>query len=267
MRQFILPRDFKGGSELRLGGKDAHYISRVLRLVAGEGFDARDSEGGRWNATVVSASEGSVLLRLSSATEGEPAPAAHRQGQPASPMAGGACGLNLFQCLPKAGKMDMIVRMAVEAGVARIAPLYSEHSLPKRTSREERWERIVKEARQQSGSPVDTRVEPPEELERAVEAWDGRGPGFFFHEKPLAESSLHRYLSDIPAEMAVLVGPEGGLSPKEVAFLLGKGWRPVHLGANVLRADTAAIYAIAAAQIILLEHETWTPKPDSRRNE
>jgi len=157
--------------------------------------------------------------------------------------------------------------MAVEAGVDRIVPLFSEHSLPKRTSREERWERIVKEARQQSGSPVDTRIETPEDLESAVAVWAERGPGFFFHEKPLAESSLHRYLSDIPAEAAILVGPEGGLSPKEVSFLSGKGWRPVRLGANVLRADTAAIYAIAAVQILLLEHETWTPKPDSRRNE
>jgi 16S rRNA (uracil1498-N3)-methyltransferase len=268
LRQFILPPDFEGQKRYRLGGKDAHYVSRVLRLVAGEGFDARDARGRLWEARVASVEAGSVLLELSprGAPSGEAADASGLSAG-AAPMTGAACRLSLFQCLPKAGKMDSIVRQAVEAGVFRVQPLFSEHSLPKRTSREERWERIVKEARQQSGSPVDTRIEEPKELREAVEEWKGRGPGFFFHERPLAESSLHRYLNSIPAELAVLVGPEGGLSPSEVAFLLDAGWRPVHLGANVLRADTAAIYAIAAVQILLLEHETWTPILDSRQKE
>jgi 16S rRNA (uracil1498-N3)-methyltransferase len=265
VRQFILPPDFSGSKEFLLRGKDAHYVSRVLRLRAGDGFDARDARGAPWRAKIVSASADSVLLELASA--GGPSKDAGDAVASLSPMTGSHCAISLFQCLPKAGKMDSIVRQAVEAGVSRIQPIFSEHSLPKRTSREERWERIVREARQQSGSPVDTRVEAPAELEKAVEEWKARGPGFFFHEKPLAESSLHRYLNDIPAELAVLIGPEGGLSPSEVSFLLERGWRPVHLGANVLRADTAAIYAIAAVQILLLEHETWTPNPDSRQSE
>lgn len=267
MRQLILPPDFHGQAEYPLRGKDARYLARVLRLSPGDGFDARDAKGLPWRATVLSASGDSVLLGLQAADSPEdPGAGEYRKGAEKAisyPMTGAISRLSLFQCLPKGGKMDDIVRQAVEAGVARIHPLYSEHSVPRRTSREERWERVAREARQQSGSAVDTRIEAPEDLEPAVESWGGRGPGFFFHEKPLAETGLHRYLSRIPAELAVLIGPEGGLSPGEVSFLIARGWRPVYLGANVLRADTAAIYAIAAVQVLLLEHESWAPKTDS----
>ena len=57
--------------------------------------------------------------------------------------------------------------------------------------------------------------------------------------------------------MAILIGPEGGLSEKETDFLLASGFFPVYLGENVLRTETAAIYAQGAVKTILLEKEKW----------
>jgi 16S rRNA (uracil1498-N3)-methyltransferase len=237
-------------------GKDARYLSRVLRLLPGDSFDAMDGEGRAWKATLVSADGESVRLALESVSAGH--------GEAGT--AGSETRISLYQCLPKGGKMDLIARQAAEAGVARVIPVISDHSVPRHTARDERWERVIKEARQQSGSRVDTKVEALLSLHEAVNDWSGRGPAFFFHEKPLAETSLHRYLSCIPAEAAVMVGPEGGLSRDETAFLASAGWLPIYLGQRVLRAETAALYAVAAVQILLLEHETWALKPDFPQN-
>ncbi len=259
MRRFILPVMPKKSGDCLLVGKDAHYLSRVLRLEPGDCFEAEGPDGSVYEARICSIRAEGIKLSLSR----NPVEAPLDSALVLSPKT----RISLYQCLPKGGKMDLIVRQAVEAGVARIIPLYSDHSIPRHSGRGERWERIVKEARQQSGSPVDSRVEEPRSLAEAPDDWADRGPAFFFHEKPLAETSLHLYLNSIPTEAAVLVGPEGGLSPGETELLRSRLWKPVHLGPNILRAETAAIYAIAAVQIILLEQHTWALKPDFPQSE
>lgn len=257
-----MPKDFCGQPEIRLEGRDAHYLNRVLRLARGHEFDARDAQGRLWRATLADQGPGFSVVRLSEAEEKD---------------LGKGCvsvRLHLFQCLPKGAKMDLIVRQGVEAGLAGIHPLRSEFSSPSKNqefeggqARPERWRRIMREAAQQSGAREGTELFPEASIDGLGSLWGGGRLGLFFHERPLAESTLHRYLFPMPEELAILVGPEGGLSEAECQNLEGLGWRPAWLGPNVLRAETAAIYSIASVKTILLEHGAWEPTMPFRQSE
>ena len=196
--------------------------------------------------------------------------------------------LILFQALPKGDKMDLIVRQAAEGGVAEIVPFASEFSMVKikdnqglsnnqrlsDNQRLARWRRIIKEARQQSGSKVETEICPPETLdglfsrwERIQEAWPG-AVGLLFHQTPLANESLHGYLGKssglspgvLPGAVVTAIGPEGGFSPAEAERFVAAGFKPFTVGNTVLRTETAALYAQAAVRILLLERDSWETK-------
>jgi 16S rRNA (uracil1498-N3)-methyltransferase len=271
MRQFILPRSWDGGATCLVEGEDAHYVNRVLRLDRGDTFPGRDSRGGLWTCSILQSEPGRLLLSLQpvggaheKGTLGEGAHGEVPQGSAARPR------IILVQGLPKGAKMDLVVRQATEAGVSAVVPLFSARALPKEgegaRGRMARWERIVKEALQQSGSAVHTRVLEPLGLAALGPSLAGLGlspgdPRILLHEAPLAQSSLHGYLTRAPEAVALCVGPEGGFAPEEVELLRAEGWMPLRFAGPVLRAETAALYAIAATQIILSESSSWIPRP------
>ena len=174
----------------------------------------------------------------------------------------------LVQSMAKGPAMDLVIRQAAEAGVARIIPLEARRSVARAeegrgASRQGRWERILREGLQQSGSPVATAIEEPVGL-RGLLARLGPEPeggrlALVLHEAPLAQKGLHGYLGNAPAEIVLCVGPEGGFAPDEVDFLLGAGFRPLLLPGAILRTETAALFAVAAVEIILSERSSWTP--------
>jgi 16S rRNA (uracil1498-N3)-methyltransferase len=196
----------------------------------------------------------------------------------------------LFQALPKGAKMDMIVRQAVEGGVTAVAPFVSARSVPGPENpgnggpgRLERWRRIVREARQQSGSAIITTVEPPRTFDGTLAFWGDlrrrheRPVGLLLHPPmeirrilrkaagdPLENGSFHDYLEGKPGIVVIAVGPEGGFSPGETARFVEEGFKPVSMGDTVLRAETAAVYAAAAIRIILLESESWIHRTPQR---
>ncbi|HRY73956.1 MAG TPA: RsmE family RNA methyltransferase, partial [Spirochaetia bacterium] len=177
----------------------------------------------------------------------------------------------LVQSLAKPPAMDLVLRQAAEAGVARVIPLAARRSVVRpgegggteeAKGKRARWERIVREGLQQSGSAVPTRVEEPlalAELPARLGPARGRRLCLLLHEAPLAEGSLHGYLTETPDEVVLCVGPEGGFAPDEVDFLLAAGFRPLRLPGAVLRAETAALYAVASVETILTERSSWLP--------
>ena len=262
MRQFILPDDWDGGPSCLIEGGRALYLARVLRLTAGASFPGRDAEGRLFDCLVAESGPGRIVLSISPRAEAIGATGEYRpESLPR---------IILAQGLPKGAKMDLIVRQAAEAGVFAVLPLLSSRALDigdeGSRSRMSRWRRIVREARQQSGSSVDTEVAQPASLRDLPDALSERGhgpaePRILLHEAPLAQSSMHGYLTGAPNSIALCVGPEGGFASDEVDFLIEKGFKPLRLAGAVLRAETAALYAVAAAQIILSERSSWIPKP------
>jgi 16S rRNA (uracil1498-N3)-methyltransferase len=150
----------------------------------------------------------------------------------------------------------------VETGVSRIVPVVSERTVvslseEKRAEKLKRWEKIGKEALQQSGRTELMTVFPVTDIEQTRVLFDEIDLKLFFHEQPLAHKGLHQYLFEERKHIALFIGPEGGLSRKEVRFLESCGFLPVWLGERVLRVDTAALFAISSIQLLLLERELW----------
>ncbi len=261
MRRYLLPEDtgrdrpadHSAGkpprSRIRLTGDEFHYLVHVLRYSQGSRFEAIDRQGRLYMAAISRVHADALELEL----------------QAVAPTPSGSPEYYLYQALLKGKKMESVLRQAAAAGIHHIVPLQSEHAVTKieNPQREEkklsRWEAVIKEAIQQSGSSVITRIHPATTLQAVKKIWSSSTLGLFFHEVPLENGSLHRYLSSCPHKVALFIGPEGGFSPNEVDLLRSISCRPVHLHTNILRAETAAIYAIGAVQTIVGEKNQWKP--------
>jgi 16S rRNA (uracil1498-N3)-methyltransferase len=252
MRQLVLSGNYRRESLVTLSAAETHYLRNVLRLNAGDRLPVLTADRRRYTAVIrrYTAAGAEIFLGAGEASREEE----------------GKCRpqLSLFQCLPKGSKMDLIVRQAAEAGVRKIQPVISGRTVTRPESgrvekRMLRWKKIIKEALQQSGSGIITEIGVPlpfYDLPRVFPPAPQR-PFFFFHQSRLEQKGLHSYLESLPAEIGILVGPEGGFSEEETNFCLDAGLNPVYLGSNVLRTETAALYALASVQILILERDEW----------
>jgi 16S rRNA (uracil1498-N3)-methyltransferase len=278
MRQFSLPPEWVVGQPCVLEGGRARYLTRVLRLVPGDSFPGIDASGGRWLCRLREAGPERLVIAVEPLPEGW-SPTAHladirgghaagmaaAQPNPAAAPRLAATRITLVQGLPKGAKMDLIVRQATEAGVARIIPLAAARSQAGGESggRLERWRRIAQEALQQSGSPSPTLIDPPIGLMALGAALGPGRPGqlrLLLDEEGLAHPSLHGYLTEALDEVVLCVGPEGGFSTEEARELADTGFEPLKLPCAVLRTETAALYAVAAVEIVLSERPSWIPR-------
>ena len=248
MKQLVLPAGALSGSRVELKGKEHHYLARVRRVAVGERLAAL--EGGRklvLEVTEVQADH--IILRLV---------------EDKSVVVSPGPRIILFPFLLKARKLDDVIRQACEAGVSTIVPVAGDHCIAKTdedegTKKAMRWNAIAKEAAQQSGNPRVCEVLAPIASREIPQWWQQEsGPLLFFHQEPLDKGSLHRYLFSRSDTVGLIVGPEGGISPAEVAAFQAGGASAIWLGPFVLRAETASLYAVAAVNTILQETPEWT---------
>ena len=265
MRQFIVEKGREKNGLITLEGKDYRYFRQVLRVKAGDMINVRLPDGVLSNATValVDEKQRRVTLQLCASTGSElAAEKSITRGVQASEIENStsASGLSkveywLFQFLPRAQKFELIVRQATECGVAVIVPVIGEYTEKSSVqalqgAKKERLERIIKEARQQSGSPVETKVLEPVSLEQALDLWSG-DLGFVLSERDDCSGNLRAAVTSAKniKRAGIAVGSEGGISPEEVKYLQEKAlFTPIHFAVNILRCETAALYGIAAVQ-------------------
>ena len=297
MRQFVLPSGWRGAGEVRIGERETRHLVRVLRLGPGDRFPAIDGEGLRHVCELLSIEGGQALLSVGIGQAAKDVlPLADLRGYEGPRREDGghflaaddrlaagvgldsdghrdtegplvAAGLPrivLAAAMLKGEKFDHVIRQATEAGVARIIPLATARSLGRAAgaARGERQARIVREALQQSGSTVPTICEEAiglRDLPASLGEPSAIRLSLLCHEMPLAKASLHEYLGPRPDEVVICIGPEGGFAPDEVDFLLGGDFVPFRLPGAVLRAETAALFAIAAVEIVVSEHDSWSP--------
>ncbi len=248
MKQFLLPAWYRGESHISLGGEDFRYLVRVLRKRPGDELAAVDAGGSCFVMRILRVARTDCEVELAPMT--------------AAPASRPSIRITLMQCLPKGRKIDLIVRQATEAGVARIVLVLSEHSEVRpdeKDARVPRLRKIAREALQQSGAPRLPEIEGPRSLVSVAESAGEWDTALFFHEQPRGGATLHQLLAGTPRSVAILIGPEGGVSADEAALLEGAGFRPAYLGGSVLRVETAALYALGAVKTILQERDAWIP--------
>lgn len=243
----------------------------MLRLGPGDALPAIGPDGRAYDCVIESLDRSGLDLRVTPAAAERPAYLPDVRGGAqaldtgAARPGSGAPGLPRFVlavAMLKGSKLDEVVRAATEAGASAIVPLATSRSmgLEGGAARLGRLRRVIDEALGQSGAPVATRLEPPRSFEafRADYPVDGATRlGLYFHEAPLAQASLHRYCSVDADEIVACVGPEGGWSDEERRSLAESGYEPAWLGPTVLRAETAAVFALASLRIICLERSAW----------
>ncbi|MDR0320617.1 MAG: 16S rRNA (uracil(1498)-N(3))-methyltransferase [Treponema sp.] len=255
MKQFILNSE-PDKDTVRLEGNDYHYLVNVRRLAVGEFFPALLPNGKETLIQIVSINHGVLTGKCNQNNEGA------EGNVPAS-----LPPVILLQALPKGDKMDLIVRQAAEGGITEIVPFLTEFSVGKTGiggQKFSRWERIIKEARQQSGSRVATALHKPLTLSELFDYWqklrEEGALGLLFHHQVLEQDCLHSYLNNSPDSVALAIGPEGGFSAKEVSLFMENGFKPLTIGDTILRTETAALYCSAAVRILLMEKNSWKLK-------
>lgn len=227
MRQLLVRPHPVDPQLLVLDARQARHALRVLRMRPGDRFLAFDGAGGRWEAELVRAGrevQARVIRPL-------PPVSVHYR-------------LTLYQAVPKGDRMDLVVRMGTELGVAAFVPVRTARTVAA-GDRSERWRRIAEEASKQCGRSTVPEIQHVLEFSQALSRFAGHELRLVLWEgggKPLS-AVLHPDARDV----AVFVGPEGGLDPEEVSHLQRVGTL-CSLGPLILRTETAAV---AAAAVIL----------------
>jgi len=218
------------GDKAALTGKHAEHLSRVLRARVGQEFDV--SAGGRLRrGRVVAVGEDRVEFAL-----GEDLPAAAE------------LQVTLLLAIYKFDRMEWALEKLTELGAARIVPVIARRTDPGLAKaagkRVERWRRIAQEAAEQSRRLEPPEIQAPARLKDAVVS-------AALTRVVLAESEQAVSLADVvrvhpPGEsLALAVGPEGGWTEDELRLFAESGWTAASLGRRILRAETAAIAAMA----------------------
>lgn len=263
MRQLIVKTNQDKNGLVVLDGKDFHYLRQVLRVKTGDMVNLRMPDGTLQNSTVCKIDDNAkkITLQVCAPTDVIANTALQSTNE---------IQFSLFQFIPKPQKLDLIVRQATECGVKNIIPVISEYAekggvAALQKGKLDRLERIIREARQQSGSPVETKVFEPVTVEQAIELWnqmkeqaggEQNAAGYVLSERSVADSEgLFDKFRDHKgsATVAIFCGNEGGISPDELELLTTKALlHPLHFSVNILRCETAALYGIAAIQTAIL---------------
>ena len=238
VRMFV-EEDLAAEAALCIAGRQANHMAQVLRLGPGDTvalFNGRDGEWlGRIDAAGRKACAVTATRRL-------------RQ-QPAEP------NLTLaFAPIKKTGT-DFIVEKATELGVSRLVPVFTEHTATARVN-DERLRANATEAAQQCGRLSVPEVTPALRLEQFLKTWPATAPLLVAD-----ETGTGRPVADVLSEFAtagadlahgLLIGPEGGFAADELARLRAMAFvRFIDLGPRILRAETAAIAALACWQALI----------------
>ena len=236
MHRFFLP-DLQ---QPALGAEETHHALHVLRLKVGDTLNVFDGRGHEAQCSIVEISKDAVRLKtLTQSTT------------PALP-----CRITLAQAIPKKS-MDLIVQKATELGVASIVPLVSDRSVVKLdedSRRMERWHEIALDACKQCGNNWLPEIQPPRKTRDFLNSpgqFDLKLIGSLQPDSILLKAILGKTTK--PSSILILIGPEGDFTPAELGLAKSAGCLPLSLGPLVLRAETAAIYALS-----ILHHELQT---------
>jgi 16S rRNA (uracil1498-N3)-methyltransferase len=237
MTRFFIPASQIRGDRVVIENSDHHHLLNVLRKTVGDEMEILNGKGERYIARIIEIHPDHTIAAIAGSTG--------RQTEP-------RISIRLVQSLPKADKFEWILQKNTELGAESFLPVISERSLIKldaaaKIKKQQRWEKIIKEAAEQSGRGVIPRLQPVLEWRELTGAfpsglvllpWEGE-----------REKSLKDALSAteaVPERISVIIGPEGGFAQAEVECLRALGAVTITLGPRILRTETAGLVAVAA---------------------
>lgn len=230
MIRLFTPHDLAAGAALDLDEGQSRYLAAVMRLAVGDELLVFNGRDGEWRARVASVGKRAVALEA----------VAQERPQATGP------DLDLVIALVKRARLETIVEKAAELGARRVRPVITERTNADHT-RVDRLQAIATEASEQTGRLDVPRVLEPVKLEKLIAGWEAGRRLLFCDEAGDAKPVLAALGEGGP--WAILIGPEGGFSPREREILRALPYAtPATLGPRILRADTAAISALTLWQ-------------------
>jgi 16S rRNA (uracil1498-N3)-methyltransferase len=243
------------GETLTLPDKLAHQVRDVLRLAVGETLILLDNSGDEAICTVTRSSRAGVEVQLQE----------RRTGPRESPVQ-----IILCQGLLKSARFEWILEKGTELGVTTFVPTLCRRSMAgleeAGPSKVQRWQRIIQEATEQCGRSHIPTLSPIRPLMHALNDIPAGALALIPWEEEQAVSlrsalhTAHREQISGPPTVVLFIGPEGGLMAEEVALAQRHGVQSVTLGRRILRAETAAIAAVAN---VMYELEAMPVVPSS----
>ena len=235
MRRFFLAKKSLAGDTALLSEAESHHIASVLRLQPGDPVELFDGSGTVYDGTLRSVSPDRVTVQVLS-----------RQNNSTISLH----PLYLYQSLLKGKKMDFLVQKATELEVYSFQPVVTRYSINRSNQQRQhdRWQRIMIEACKQCKRSVPMEIHPVVPLDQVdvthfatkLLLWEGED-----------QVRIDANLFQEPGPVCLLLGPEGGIHPEELAWARANGFASVSLGNLTLRAETATIAAITIVQFLL----------------
>ncbi|MFC1467126.1 16S rRNA (uracil(1498)-N(3))-methyltransferase [Verrucomicrobiota bacterium] len=227
-----------------LSAESSHHLARVLRVQVGQAVSVFDGQGHGADAKVESVSKSCVVLRITERWQREP----HR------------VKITLIQALPKGAKLDLILQKAVELGCSEIIPLQTQNAIVKLKAKDagqkrERWEKIILNAAEQCGTCWLPEIAPlctVNELLPKLAEYDLTLIGALDEETRPLKTVLREADERGIKSVAVLIGPEGDFTPEEMQAFREAGATGASFGTQILRTETAALFALSALSYELL---------------
>lgn len=235
MIRLYVTHDLAADSGIVLDKDQSHYLANVMRLREGETVALFNGRDGEWSASLQKVAKTGVAIHVQHQTRPQAAEA----------------DLWLLAAPIKKDRVDLVAEKAAELGVSRLWPVFTRRTVMSRVNGERLAAHMVEAAEQCERLTVPELAEPAA-LDKVLAGWDAARPLLFLDESgggaPIAQA-----LSTLkPGPLAVLVGPEGGFDDAERAALARLPCAvPVGLGPRILRAETAAIAALAVVQAVL----------------
>ncbi|MBQ4150832.1 MAG: 16S rRNA (uracil(1498)-N(3))-methyltransferase [Clostridia bacterium] len=236
MPRFFVSSENIGPQLVHICGDDAWHIARSLRMAVGESITVCDMQGTVHECTLEKISDDEVTAKI----------VASAPAKSESPVQ-----VTLYQAIPKGDKMDFIVQKAVEEGVYKIVPFFSERciSRPDAKSLEKkcvRWQRIALEAAKQCGRGIIPEIGTPLDFSGMLKSATSVSLGCFCYEGEGTES-IKKILENAKGvtDISLVVGSEGGFSKAEAEKARESGLFMTALGKRILRAESAPGFALA----------------------
>lgn len=234
-QRLFVRADLGAGAEIEAERGQANYLLNVLRMQAGDPILVFNGRDGEWRAEIAPAGRKGCLLRVGERTRAQTL----------------ASDLHYLFAPLKQARLDYMVQKAVEMGASTLRPVITRHTQVSRVNLD-RMEANAIEAAEQCGILALPQIEAPTRLADVLAAWDPARRLVFCDEAAPVASPAETLARVTPGPVALLIGPEGGFSEEERTSLRRQAYvTALSLGPRILRADTAAVAALALVQAFI----------------
>lgn len=239
MPKFFVNNEQIDNNIIRILGKDVNHISNVLRHKVNDSIEICNNDNGQnYDACIIGINKDAIICKIKSIKSNNSET---------------NTSITLFQGLPKSDKMEYIIQKNVEIGVKTIIPVEMERCVVKlddknRKKKIERWQKISEVAAKQSGRDTIPEIGELINMKKVCESiskYDIVLVAYENEKENTLKSELKKIKTTNKLNIGIIIGPEGGIDPKEIFELKNCGAKIITLGSRILRTETASLVVLS----------------------